>query len=692
MVDPKIVTDQSHDAHGIPPHPGYAFAHSPPHTLPSHPAMTQPAVSQSPREQQQTSQTGQQLPPQGSQGSFPHQASAQQPSQSPEMSSIPFPPPSADDDDGPLNGEEEDINDYCVGGYHPLKIGDTLKQGRYLIKHKLGWGYFSTVWLAKDQFYENEYVAVKVVRAAQNYTETAIDELKLLRKIQNGDSSHPGRKYIVSLLDQFMHVGPNGAHVCMVFEVLGENLLSLMRRYHYRGIPATLVKQITVQVMLALDYMHRKCGVIHTDLKPENVLIRIKDIDAVLKSMDDNPEDDKYEYGQPELGSTPPSGTNQTDNPLLNTTQPSGVHSTESSASRLLMTPEPGSSQQSYRHVRSSKPQDNRLKNYISNSKPLPSPLRRPASKSSSTTASLASNLVSDAISSTSSIITPERSPHSSGEAVPPDAHRPSADSLFGMEEPTIMDTEDEDDNHEKSKYDVFGEDGFTALEDERITVKVADFGNACYTDRHFTYDIQTRQYRAPEVLLGTQWGASVDCWSMACMIFELLTGDFLFEPQCSKNYSKDEDHVAQIIELLGPPPPYLMQGRFVSSIFDSRGRLLNIHKLKVWPLMDVFTGKYGVHPEKAQQLCELMLHLLELDPRMRQDCASLLLTDKWISSYAQQFRPELTDRGREPSNLAIPGWSSELPRTSKDLDQDLENSQSMLKEMWDNGDTAENS
>lgn len=50
----------------------------------------------------------------------------------------------------------------------------------------------------------------------------------------------------------------------MVFEVLGENLLGLIRRHQNKGVPMHLVKQIAKQILLGLDYMHRYCGMIHT--------------------------------------------------------------------------------------------------------------------------------------------------------------------------------------------------------------------------------------------------------------------------------------------------------------------------------------------------------------------------------------------------------------------------------------------
>ena len=53
--------------------------------------------------------------------------------------------------------------------------------------------------------------------------------------------------------------------------------------------------------------------------------------------------------------------------------------------------------------------------------------------------------------------------------------------------------------------------------EERRIftRVKIADLGNACWVDQHFTNDIQTRQYRAPEVIVGAGYGPSCDIWSL---------------------------------------------------------------------------------------------------------------------------------------------------------------------------------
>jgi hypothetical protein len=46
---------------------------------------------------------------------------------------------------------QEELSTYKLGGYHPVTLGDTFENGRYEIHHKLGFGGFSTVWLAKDR-------------------------------------------------------------------------------------------------------------------------------------------------------------------------------------------------------------------------------------------------------------------------------------------------------------------------------------------------------------------------------------------------------------------------------------------------------------------------------------------------------------------------------------------------------------
>lgn len=167
--------------------------------------------------------------------------------------------------------EQENREDYCKGGYHPVKIGD-LFLNRYHVTRKLGWGHFSTVWLCWD-LEDKRYVALKIVKSAHHFTETAKDEIKILKAVRDSDPLNPRRNKTVQLLNDFKITGVNGTHVCMVFEVLGHNLLKLILKSNYRGIPLPNVKSIIRQVLEGLDYLHTECQIIHTDIKPENVLI-----------------------------------------------------------------------------------------------------------------------------------------------------------------------------------------------------------------------------------------------------------------------------------------------------------------------------------------------------------------------------------------------------------------------------------
>lgn len=96
---------------------------------------------------------------------------------------------------------------------------------------------------------------LQVQKSAQHYTEAARDEITLLSQLRDGDPNNDSM--CVRLYDSFEHSGPNGRHVCLVFEVLGDNLLALIKRYNYKGIPIPIVRNLARQMLIALDYMHR---------------------------------------------------------------------------------------------------------------------------------------------------------------------------------------------------------------------------------------------------------------------------------------------------------------------------------------------------------------------------------------------------------------------------------------------------
>jgi len=109
--------------------------------------------------------------------------------------------------------------------------------------------------------------------------------------------------------------------------------------------------------------------------------------------------------------------------------------------------------------------------------------------------------------------------------------------------------------------------------------------------------------------------------WSLACLVFELLTGDYLFDPKADANHkhTRSEDHLALMMELIGQMPPALTQeGKHSRKLFNSKGKLRNIRELDHWALKQVLTDKYKMEVEVAEQLASFLMPMLTLDPNER--------------------------------------------------------------------------
>ncbi|XP_030071852.1 SRSF protein kinase 2 isoform X3 [Microcaecilia unicolor] len=639
--------------------------------------------------------------------------------------------------------EQEDPADYCKGGYHPVKIGD-LFNGRYHVIRKLGWGHFSTVWLCWDM-QERRFVAMKVVKSAQHYTETALDEIKLLKCVRESDPADPNKDMVVQLIDDFKISGMNGIHVCMVFEVLGHHLLKWIIKSNYQGLPIRCVKSIIRQVLQGLEYLHSKCKIIHTDIKPENILMCVDDT-YVRRMAAEATEWQK-------AGAPPPSGSAVSTAP-----QQKPIGKISKNKKKKLK--------------KKQKRQAELLEKRLQEIEELEREAERKKVEENDVTSSVPSNEQEEDFqpevklkSSGLEEVIDEEPGNDYGEADDQeekedtekentekdddDADADAKQELISMPPPWIdspktnghiengpflleQQLEDEEDEEEEecpnpeeynldepnaesdyafsSSYEQFnGElpngqhkspeshfseftgsvfsgplesvasgsaasEGSAVTEREesspshdrsrtvsasstgdqpkaktraadllvnpldprnadKIRVKIADLGNACWVHKHFTEDIQTRQYRSIEVLIGAGYSTPADIWSTACMAFELATGDYLFEPHSGEDYSRDEDHIALIIELLGKiPRKYAMLGKYSKEFFTKKGELRHITKLKPWSLFDVLVEKYGWPHEDAEQFTDFLIPMLEMVPEKRAS-AGECLRHPWLSS-----------------------------------------------------------
>ncbi|KFG60073.1 putative cell-cycle-associated protein kinase SRPK [Toxoplasma gondii RUB] len=726
--------------------------------------------------------------------------------------------------------DDEDAKEYRKGGYHPVKVGEIYNR-RYRIEAKLGWGHFSTVWLATDlQSSPLEYVAIKFQKSAKHYTEAAVDEVHLLTAVKEGVKNAIWREAskgyseivkerlvegnavdtnnsrlpppplspnsslapppVVVFKEKFAHTGPNGRHMCLVFEVLGPNLLSLIKRFNFRGLPMNLVRRVATDVLYGLSYLHDVCDIIHTDLKPENVCVsayplpsplppagagavpavstagpltaedkkrerrkrkkqnrkqRKKALAAALAaaekeedgekgdnagSVAEGDEDDEAEGAENDTGlphgreakeevhpnadettsataakdaeekeekgdSAPPYVKGNLrpsrSDPSLLTSYTDSIHAVQGTLNRHMYnyvgysqfrSPAAYCCPRSGRRVMYWLPIDYDEKEAAGagdsggkketcekgeGSKQKGKEAKRPVAPAGDEKAAsgktadggeqgqlqqlplLHDDLLLHPVAE--GIYAKQQKAATQGCSSGKDAQgaaggesETNGDVLMwgpyvklapGEEPPkemTVVNT-----TEGRICIKPLPPSSFV-FEQPSAVYKLCDLGNACWVHEHFTDDIQTRQYRSPEVIIRAGYDCSADIWSFACMLFELITGDYLFDPKSSSAFDRDEDHLALIIELLGMfPTDFVSRGRLSGRFFrGNTSQLRRIQQLRFWPLDAVLREKYHLPAIEAESLSDFLLPMLAIDPRHRQSAAQML-QHPWLRMRTMQ-------------------------------------------------------
>ena len=550
---------------------------------------------------------------------------------------------------------------------------------------KLGYGHFSTAWLALDTKYGN-YVAIKIQKAAQQYIDAAYDEVEILQELGKhnfdkewieslkeyykddkeklADIETTENSKVVQLLNSFIYHGQNGRHFCMVFEIVGVTLLELIKRYNYKGIPLPYIRIITKQILIGLDFLHRMCHIIHTDLKPENVLVcltkdELKEIQAtghlnIQKS-------DKKKKNKNNI-STANTSTNLNDS-KINLDEKNQMTGKQARKKR-----------QKFR-----KKQIKKMEKMGMSPQEIEKKMTEiMKQKKSSIQEKDEENIDVDNFDIDELI---ERPRISSVPKININGNQKDEDNYqYDEEEDNYLDSNppyninimeysknlqrylkektrilhDEDyrrnmieknniltsevSDQEKSKMMKKLSEKMSRRGpeiDPSIEVKICDIGNACWFNHHFSTIIQTRQYRSPEVILGINYNETSDIWSLACMLFELATGDFLFEPRKGDTFSKNDDHLAQIIEAVGKMPKnFALSGLDSYKYFDKKGKLRRIKNLIYFPIKDILVKKYHFKEKEAKAFSDFLMPMLEYYPEIRASARDLL-RHPWLNMPA---------------------------------------------------------
>jgi len=368
-----------------------------------------------------------------------------------------------------------------------------------------------------------KYVALKVQKSAPNYIEAAKDEISILNQIRDGDPDD--EKCIVTLLDHFKHRGPNGQHFCMVFEYLGDDLLSLIKYYNHKGIPLKMLKKICYYILIGLDYLHRQLFIIHTDLKPENILL----VSAIDSSKDPR------KNGKPLI--LPPQETNKTELPLNSALPKKPLNS-----AALNETDPPSNCADPKEPLISATPKAMASTSAVGLTKNQKSKLRKKSRELALDNSKKGSAIEVPADSGVKKDVSVQKVLSLKVENVEKAKKEDNVQNVVPLKVENVKEVAP----LKKMKLS----DRRKILASIDLRCKIVDFGNSCWTYKQFTDVIQTRQFRAPEVIIGAGYSTPADMWSFACIAFELATGEVPFDPHSGDGFSRDEVRTYTLLTL----------------------------------------------------------------------------------------------------------------------------------------------
>jgi serine/threonine protein kinase len=180
--------------------------------------------------------------------------------------------------------------------------------------------------------------------------------------------------------------------------------------------------------------------------------------------------------------------------------------------------------------------------------------------------------------------------------------------------------------------------------EGKNIQIAIADLGSGCETDNVEIYSFGTREYRSPEAILETKFDASTDIWSVGCIVFELITGDYLFDPHKyyddsentygrsdsmdsieDREYELDHMHLHTMISILGEVPRRVSKGSELFKDHFNRDGTIKNKKLNKTTIKSRLIEEYGLKEKLASEIENFLLKIFHYRRHERATAEQLL-------------------------------------------------------------------
>ena len=524
-------------------------------------------------------------------------------------------------------------------------------------------------WLAFDLKYGN-YVAVKIIKIS--FDEILIDDIQIdfLKKMCKYNLSpewikrlkeyYKNDNYILSelnleehtniiqLLNYFIFEGENSEEkfLCNIYEITGITLQNLLNKFLKKkknrggsgGIPLPYVRIIAREILIGLDFIHSFGEVIHSNLNMDNILICLSKDE--LETIQETgfifiEEDEKDEEIFDEIGDKFINDLNNNTQQILRKNEQRIIKRQEKQMEKMGLSPKIKN--------KSRNKIDN---NYNSNIDELYKNFNEQCDNKG--------NTINDIIPRPRIASVPKLNINNNKYDFNIDNYKNEIQTYIKEKRKMKNDEQYKKNIFIKNNFfynsqSPFPKTGFEILKklnkeyilngpkiDFDIKLKIAEFNHIIKLNKKnkniFISSKQKEQYLSPEIIFGLDYDETIDIWALACIIFELATGDSLFKVKRDANFSLNENHILKFIEILGYiPKQIIMKMKNPKIYFDMLEKFNKFKTIKKTSIKNILIEKYNFKSNEAQALHDFLTKMLEYFPDKRPSARNLL-SHQWLN------------------------------------------------------------